>query len=130
MRDPKNFYETVEFICREDKRYSPDSYEFVMQALGVTQKKINRQGHLSGRELLEGIKDYSIEQFGPMAKTVLNHWGVYTTQDFGNIVFNMVDKGLLSKTESDSREDFRDVYDFDAIFGSILRDSIKNMNSL
>lgn len=130
MPDHRKFYETVEAICQKDKRYNPESYEFVMQALGFTQKKIKREGHLSGRELLEGIKDYSIEQFGPMAKTVLNHWGVHTTRDFGNIVFNMVAEGLLSKTESDSREDFYNVYDFDAVFGSVLRDSIKNLHSI
>jgi uncharacterized repeat protein (TIGR04138 family) len=73
---------------------------------------------------LEGIREFAIEQFGPMVKTVFSHWGIKTTHDFGNIVFNMVEWLLLSKTEQDSINDFKDVYDFDAAFGNVLRDSV------
>ena len=124
MADKNNFFAQVEEICAKDNRYSPDSYEFVMGALGFTQKKLKKTGHLSGKELLGGMRDYVIEQYGPMAKTVLNHWGIYTTQDIGNIVFNMVNKKLLSKTEEDSKNDFEAVYDFNVVFANILPESI------
>jgi uncharacterized repeat protein (TIGR04138 family) len=124
MQKKKDFYQIVEEICAKDNRYKPDSYEFLMQALHFSQNKLKRQGHISGRELLEGIRELAIEQYGPMSKTVFNHWGIIKTEDFGNIVFNMVENKLLSKTETDSNEDFKDVYDFDVVFGNALRDSI------
>jgi uncharacterized repeat protein (TIGR04138 family) len=122
MDEKKNFYELVDSICRQDGRYKPDSYEFVMQALSFTQKKINREGHITGRELLEGIRELALEQFGPMAKTVINHWGITKTEDFGNIVFNMIERSLLSKTETDSIEDFNSVFDFETAFRHVVKD--------
>jgi uncharacterized repeat protein (TIGR04138 family) len=124
MGEQRDFYQVVENICSQDSRYKPDSYEFIMQALHFTQAKLKREGHITGRELLEGIRHFSIEQYGPMAKTVLNHWGITKTEDFGNIVFNLVENKLLSKTETDTLDDFKDVYDFQAVFGNVLRDTI------
>jgi uncharacterized repeat protein (TIGR04138 family) len=126
MPEHKDFYKTIEEICAKDNRYKPDGYEFVLQALHFTQNKLKRQGHLSGKELLEGIRDFAIEQYGPMAKTVLNHWGITETDDFGNIVFHLVEKKVLSKTETDSLDDFKDVYDFGVAFGNVLDGSIIN----
>ncbi|MFH1458567.1 MAG: Minf_1886 family protein [Candidatus Omnitrophota bacterium] len=119
-----NFYQAVEEICAADTRYKPDSYEFLMQALHFTQERLNCKTHVSGRQLLEGIRKFVIEQYGPMAKTVLKHWGITRTEDFGNIVFNMVHERLLSRTEEDSIDDFKDVYDFEVVFGNILRNSV------
>lgn len=124
MKEKKDFYQVIEEICANDSRYKPDSYELVMQALHFTQAKLKKQGHLSGQELSEGIRQFAIEQYGPMAKTVLNHWGINKTEDFGSIVFNMIEKKLLSKTENDSLDDFKDIYDFDAAFSNVLGDSI------
>ena len=124
MKEKKDFYQVIEEICVKDPRYKPDAYEFVMQALYFTQKKIKRQGHMSGKELLEGIRDFAVQEYGPMAKTLLYHWGISKTEDFGNIVFNMIGKKVLSKTENDSVADFRDVYDFEKTFGNILRESV------
>lgn len=124
MQEKEDFYRTVELICEKESRYKPDAYEFVIQALHFTQKKLKKQTHVTGKELSEGLRDFAIEQFGPMAKTVLTHWGITRTQDFGNIVFNMIDKKLLSKTEEDSITDFSDVYDFEAAFANVLRDSV------
>lgn len=126
MQGKKSFYQVVEEICAKDKRYKADAYEFVMQALHFTQSKLKRQGHVTGKELLEGIREYVIEQYGPMAKTVLNHWGITKTFDFGNIVFNMVNNKLLSKTETDSIDDFKDVYDLEVTFRNTLRDRFIN----
>ena len=107
-----DFYQKVEKIIEGDRRYKTDAYLFIMQSLWFTQKKLSKQGHISGKELLVGVREFGLEQYGPMTKTVFNHWGINTTEDFGEIVFNMVDSGLLRKTEEDSREDFKNVYDF------------------
>lgn len=117
----------VEEICEKVPRYKPDSYEFVMQALHFTQKKLKRQTHVTGKELSAGIREYVIEQYGPMAKTVLQHWGIIKTEDFGHIVFTMVAHKMLSKTDQDSLEDFKDVFDFEEAFGNVLRDSPINI---
>ncbi len=122
MEEKRDFYTVVEEICGLDKRYKPDAYEFLLQALHVTQDKLKRQAHVTGRELLEGIREFAIAQYGVMARTVLRHWGITKTQDFGAIVFNMIDKKLLSRSETDTLEDFKDVYDFNDAFGNVLRD--------
>lgn len=127
MEGKKNFYQVIEQICEEDSRYKPDSYEFVLQSLHYTQKKLKRQTHITGVELLEGIREFAIEQYGAMSWTVLKYWGINKTEDFGNIVFNMVNKGVLSKTDTDTINDFKNIYDFKKTFGNVLRDSIKKM---
>ncbi len=111
-----DFRHKVEQIVEVDPRYKPDAYEFVMQALWFTQRKLKRRGHVTGRELLDGIREFGPDQYGPMTKTVFNHWGVMTTDDFGEIVFNMLESGLMGKSESDSRDDFKGVYDFNEAF--------------
>jgi len=103
-------------VLNRDKRYDPESYSFVMAALDFTAKKLRRKGHVAGHELLEGIREYALGQFGPMARNVLEHWGIKTTNDFGEIVFNMIDAGILGKTERDSKEDFNNGFDFKAAF--------------
>ena len=124
MAEKKDFYQVVEEICAADSRYKADVYEFVLQALHFTQTKLKRETHVTGKELLEGIREFAIEQYGPMVKTVLSHWGINKTEDFGNVVFNMVNKKLLSKTETDSIDDFKNVYDFEIVFANVLRDSV------
>jgi uncharacterized repeat protein (TIGR04138 family) len=113
-----NFYEKIYEIAEKDQRYKPDAYEFVMQALWFTQQKMGREGHVTGRELLEGIKEFGLNQYGPMTRTVFEHWGVKTTEDFGEIVFAMVENGLMSATDTDSRDGFKDVYNFHDVFDS------------
>jgi len=113
MPEQNDFHSLVEGICQRDIRYKPDAYEFVLEALYFTQKKLEKAGHVSGKELLEGIREFALQQYGPMARTVFSHWGINKTDDFGNMVFNMIDKKLLSKTELDTIEDFRAVYEFD-----------------
>jgi uncharacterized repeat protein (TIGR04138 family) len=106
----------LERVAASDPRYRLEAYLFLMSSLEYTAGKLGRRGHVSGRELLDGIKDLARERFGPTAKIVLEHWGVTTTADFGEIVFNLVSAGVLGKTESDSRDDFKDVYDFSEVF--------------
>jgi uncharacterized repeat protein (TIGR04138 family) len=116
-----NFDEAIDQIVKRDPRYRHDAYLFLREALDHTHKlggrlKKDEIRHVSGRELLAGIRDYALRQFGPMALTVLEEWGVKCCEDFGEIVFNMVEIGLLAKTERDSRDDFKGGYLFDEAF--------------
>ena len=104
-------------LVARDPRYRPDAYRFVFEALDFTLKSLGRAGgHVSGRELLEGIRDYALDQFGGLAGLAFDQWGVRSTGDVGEIVFNLVEAGLMGKTDSDSREDFHDVYEFSDVF--------------
>ena len=118
------FYSLVEEICCQDKRYKPDAYEFVVGGLGFTQKKLKKTAHVNGGQLARGLRDYAINQYGALAGSVLSYWGISQTQDFGNIVFNMIEKKLLSKTKEDSLLDFDAVYDFKTAFSNVLEDSV------
>lgn len=100
----------------EGRPYAPEAYEFVMQALDATLRALDRPRHVSGRELLEGIRRCATEEFGPMAKHVLNCWGVHDTADFGVIVFDLVQRGVLAKTAEDDIRDFQGGYDFAQVF--------------
>lgn len=125
-----DFKSKIGEIINKDLRYKADAYEFVMQSLWFTQKKLKRAGHISGKELLEGIKDFALEQYGPMAKTVIRHWGINTTEDFGEIVFNMVNSGLMRKNEEDSCKEFKNGYNFDKAFNvfDAANQKLKNNN--
>ena len=110
------FYEIVLKAYAKDSRYHPESYEFVMEALSFTQKKFKKIKHVSGTELLQGIRALMLKKFGPMALTVLRYWGIKQTDDFGNIVFNLVEFKILSKDEHDHYESFKNAYDFEEVF--------------
>ncbi len=100
-------------IIAEDNRYAIEAYLFVFEALAYTRQRLNRDTHVSGRELLSGIVELAHQHYGLMAITVFKHWGVTKTVDFGHIVFNLVNAELLRKTEEDSIADFDNVFDFD-----------------
>ncbi len=122
------FYGKIEEIVKKDSRYKSDAYEFLMRALWFTQNKLKKEGHISGRDLVLGIRDFILEQYGPMAKVVLHHWGIKKTDDFGDIVFNMVESGLLRKTDEDSRDDFKNVYDFDQELDVFKENAVDKLN--
>jgi uncharacterized repeat protein (TIGR04138 family) len=112
-----NFDEVVETLLKQDLRFARDAYHFTREALDYTQKLISRENkgtvrHVTGQELLEGIRQYSLQQYGPMTVTVFDEWGIRNCRDFGEIVFNMVESGLLAKTKEDTRDDFQKGYDF------------------
>jgi uncharacterized repeat protein (TIGR04138 family) len=111
-----NEAEVLRQIIDQDKRYKIEAYLFVLESLFYTRNIFNKEGHVTGQELLEGIKRLGIERFGPLAKMVFEHWGMTETVDFGNIVFNLVNSKILGKTEEDRIEDFIDIYDFDDVF--------------
>ena len=119
----QNFAEAVDMIVKADTRYDRDAYVFVREGLDFTLKILKKSTHttpthrhVSGQELLDGLRKYALDQFGPMTKTVLHHWGIKKCEDFGEIVFNLVEKNVLGKTEQDSRADFRSGFDFDEAF--------------
>lgn len=117
----EEFYAIVDDIRNKDSRYHPESYQFIMEALSYTQKKYKKSRHVSGRELLEGIKALLVRDFGPMTLTVLKHWGVMKTDDFGNIVFNLVEYKILSKDAEDHYDSFKNAYDFEEVFNRDYR---------
>ncbi len=118
----KNFEDVLDTLLEKESRYARAAYHFVRQALafsvGRAQKQSSSQGssqdtqHIKGPELLNGIKDYAIDQFGPMAHMLFSSWGIQSGEDFGHIVFNLIDAGVLTKTEDDCIDDFRGVLDF------------------
>ena len=109
-------YEKIEEIAELSGRFRPPAFLFVLRAIEHCRRRLQRAGHVTGRELLESARSIAVEEFGPMAKSVLNHWGIDTTDDIGKIVFLMVDHELLSKTEGDSPDDFRGGFDFETEF--------------
>jgi uncharacterized repeat protein (TIGR04138 family) len=110
-------------IVRRDPRYPYEVYDFVFAALAHTQKALGRHresepdedaaNDVSVREWLVGIRDFALHEFGLMARTVFRRWGVNSTDDFGEIIFNLIDANLVSKGPADSRRDFHAVYDLD-----------------
>ncbi|MBX7157142.1 MAG: hypothetical protein K1X66_01970 [Verrucomicrobiae bacterium] len=118
-----SFQQALEQIVILDSRYSIDAYQFMKEALDFTTKILKKNSsknpapqHITGQELLEGIRIYTLKQYGPMGKTLLEYWGLRQCEDFGQIVFNLVNLGVFGKTESDSLEDFKKGYDFDEAF--------------
>jgi uncharacterized repeat protein (TIGR04138 family) len=97
-------------------RYHETAYLFVLSALHYVIERLPEARHISGAELAEGVRDLAVERFGPMARTVLEHWGIQATRDVGDIVFALVDCGILLRQDEDSIDDFQNVYDFDAAF--------------
>src|SRR6516165_8909254 len=119
MRQPE-----IAALTRQDPRYMYEAYEFMFEALSHTQKMLGRvpeegesergpQHHVSGRELLHGTCDFAKQEFGLMARTVFRQWGIRRTDDIGEIIFNLIEAQLLSKTDSDHRSDFQNVFDLD-----------------
>ena len=108
----------IELLAERDGRYHKEAYLFIYDALQYTVEKLGKtelpkeQRHISGRDLLYGISEYGMEQFGPFTRAVFTRWGVNTTRDFGEIVFTLVQANLMSKTDRDTIADFTDVYDF------------------
>lgn len=135
--------ESVAKVVRLDPRYTPEAYLFVFEALNYAQSvlglggidkpksatrgrkaKSEKERHLTGQELCEAIRLFALEQYGYMAKCVLNSWGVRTTGDFGEIVFNLIRVGQMRKTPEDKREDFDDNFDFEGAFMQSFRITI------
>ena len=109
--------EILERLRARCPHYHEASYAFILAALHYVLERLEEPRHISGRELAEGARELAIERFGPMARTVLEFWGIHSTADFGEIVFALVECGILIKQEGDTRAEFQDVFDFDSAFG-------------
>jgi uncharacterized repeat protein (TIGR04138 family) len=116
MKELESFLQKIERVMKANHQYKFEAYSFVMAALHNTVSKLSKSRHITGKELLEGIRLYALEQFGPMARTVLQYWGIKKTDDFGHIVFALVEVGILRKQPGDNIEDFHAVYDFKDAF--------------
>lgn len=133
MQKKHTFEESLKQIIEEDPRYPREAYAFLRLALNFCIKTLNKPTsgparHISGQELLEGIRLFTLQEFGPISRTVLKEWGITRTEDFGNIVFNMVRHGVLGKTDQDKIEDFSNNYTFeDAFTNPFLPDSVRKV---
>ena len=115
------FAEALDSIVANDPRYHRDAYVFLRDALDYTTKQQKKTKgasvrHVAGPELLEGVRQYALKEFGPMVVTVLSYWGVRSCEDVGNMVFNLIGAGIFGKTEEDSIDDFKNVFDFQEAF--------------
>ena len=115
------FPEALESVVANDPRYQRDGYIFLRDALDFTtkhQKKIKGVSvrHVSVPELLDGVRQYALKEFGPMVMTVFDSWGIHSCEDIGHMVFNLIGAGVFGKTEEDSIDDFKNVYDFEEAF--------------
>jgi uncharacterized repeat protein (TIGR04138 family) len=116
-----NFEDVLNKMVEQNRQYHRDAYLFLREALEFTQKAVgktnkNQVRHISGQELLSGLREYALALYGPMAGTVLEEWGITSCEDFGKMVFLMVENNLLRKTDQDSPEDFKNGYSFDEAF--------------
>ncbi len=103
-------------LAERNPRFHAKAYLFVLSALHHTIELLDEPRHLSGAELAQGVRRLAIQEFGPMARTVLEHWGVHSTEDLGEVVFALVDAGILVKEDDDRIQDFRGIYDFAEAF--------------
>src|SRR5712671_4141849 len=111
------FAEALDSIVAADHRYHRDAYVFLRDALDYTTKQQKKSKgpavrHVAGPELLEGVRLYALKEFGPLALTVFSYWGIERCEDIGHMVFNLIGAGIFGKTEEDSMDDFKAVYDF------------------
>jgi uncharacterized repeat protein (TIGR04138 family) len=135
MLDPSDSFVA---LLKEDRRYKPEAYvlifealNYAQQVLGMGAEKVSEpaasgnpadapaetsERHVTGQELCEAIRLYALQQYGYMAKTVLNSWGLHSTGDFGEVVFNLIRIGKMRKTPSDTKVDFENIFDFQTAF--------------
>ncbi len=114
MRDERE--EKIYQICETGIKFKAQAFFFIYMVLGRCRLVDEQRGHVTGQELLAAFSAEAKSQYGPMALTVLNHMGITATLDVGELVFLMVDNGLLSRTEKDTLDDFKDVFDFEQEF--------------
>ena len=115
------FAEALDSIVASDPRYQREAYVFLRDSLDFTTKQQKKAKgttvrHVSGPELLEGVLQYALKEFGPLVVTVFDNWGIRSCEDIGHMVFNLIGAGIFGKTDEDSIEDFKTVYDFNDAF--------------
>jgi uncharacterized repeat protein (TIGR04138 family) len=108
--------EILDQLQERNPRFDTRAYFFVLGALHSVIHSLEQPRHISGKELVEGVRSLALERFGPMARSVLEHWGIHATEDVGGVVFALVEQGILLKQDDDRPEDFADVFDFEEAF--------------
>ena len=116
MTDVQFAEEILDRLRERNPRFEGRAYLFVLSSLHHVMSRLDTPRHISGAELAQGVRSLAIERFGPLARTVLEHWGVHSTDDVGEIVFALVDAGILITQEGDRVEDFRGLFDFEDAF--------------
>lgn len=122
MNLPQTFQEAVQHFLIEDPRYPIEAYLFIRDGFEYVMKQIAEEKqtdtlprmHLTGAQLSKGLKDFALDEFGPMAAFTLGEWNIRSTSDFGELVYNLIKMGIFSKTKDDRREDFDNVFDLEA----------------
>lgn len=112
------FDAAVDAIVENDKRYDPGAYFFLKDALDFTIKRTKGENdgeerHVSGQELLIGARDFALQEFGPMSATLLREWGIRACKDIGEMVFVLIEEGMFGRQDSDTKDDFRDLFDLE-----------------
>jgi uncharacterized repeat protein (TIGR04138 family) len=129
-----SFTEALDAVITSDPRYARDAYVFLRDSLEFTLKK-RRKGRreessdVPATELLDGFRVHALKEYGPMSRLVLESWGVRSCEDIGNLVFNLVEGGVFSKTDRDTLEEFRSGFDFDEAFLAPFRPQRKNLSA-
>ncbi len=116
MWDLNDKYDFLDEILEKDPRYSREAYVFMLDSLRSVIENLQEARHVNGKELSEGCRRFALELYGPLARSVLDYWGIKRTDDFGEIVFNLIEARQLTKTEQDSKDDFKNVFDFEEAF--------------
>ena len=116
--------------------YPPEAYEFIQKGLSFTVQRVHGEikeaeaaeskaaevsRHISGQQLCEGLRDFALQQWGMLARTVLRRWNITSTLDFGRMVFALIEAGQMQKTDEDAVEDFKDVFEFKRAFETSYR---------
>jgi len=115
------FEHAVSAILEKEKRFQPGAYFMVREALDFTVERLSRETngekrHVTGRELLNGFRDYVLQEYGPMGATLLDDWGITKCRHVGEIVFMFIENGVFGKQDSDSLDDFEEFYSFKEAF--------------
>ncbi len=128
MEELNDLIAKLRAVAESQARFKLEAYSFIMGALNHALTKLEKPRHLSGQEFCGGIREFTISQYGPLSLLVLEHWGITRTRDFGEIVFALVDAGLMSKTAQDSIMDFNEVYDFKEAFSRPSEFNLDDLN--
>lgn len=108
--------EILDQLQERNPRFHARSYEFVLHALHSVIRALDEPRHITGNELTNGVRELALSRYGPLARTVLEHWGIHETEDVGRVVFAMVEQGILVKEDEDDQQDFTDLFDFEEAF--------------
>jgi uncharacterized repeat protein (TIGR04138 family) len=127
------FHIAITQAIANDPRYHPLAYEFVRDALHVAVKNFRKEGeqdqHVTGQEVLEGVRLHALSEYGPMALTVLNEWGLHCGEDVGNIVYNLIGTGYFGKNDGDSLEDFSGGFHFESALTEPFKPASQKQNA-